>query len=132
MKEIKKPSVCASRPHRQGHHQSQAGLVEKFVDALVWVFWPVYLHQHGVDLSGMGGIVGMYGFTWGSAQFLTGKLSDRVGRQPLNVWGMWICGADIAHPQWRTSAIGIYRFWPIWAMAWAPCCTPKTIENAQS
>jgi MFS family permease len=126
----------------------QAGLVEKFVDALVWVFWPVYLHQQGVSLPGIGWIVGMYGFTWGGAQFFTGKLSDHVGRQRLNVWGMWICGAgvallplgsgsigwgasaavagfgmamlypnlsaavaDIAHPTWRASAIGIYRFW---------------------
>jgi MFS family permease len=127
---------------------SQAGLVEKFVDALVWAFWPVYLHQRGVDLPGIGWIVGVYGFTWGAAQFFTGKASDRVGRQHLNVWGMWICGAgvalfplgsgsawwslsaavaglgmamlypnlsaavaDIAHPAWRASAIGIYRFW---------------------
>ena len=126
----------------------QAGLVEKFVDALVWVFWPVYLHQRGVDLPGIGWIVGVYGFTWGAAQFFTGKLSDRLGRHLLNAWGMWICGAgvalmplgsgaawwstsaavaglgmamlypnlsaavaDIAHPSWRASAIGIYRFW---------------------
>ena len=126
----------------------QAGLVEKFVDALVWVFWPVYLHQQGVSLPGIGWIVGIYGFTWGGAQFFTGKLSDRVGRHRLNVWGMWVCGAgvallplgsgstwwgasaavtglgmamlypnlsaavaDIAHPSWRASAIGIYRFW---------------------
>ena len=126
----------------------QAGLVEKFVDALVWVFWPVYLHQQGVGLPGIGWIVGIYGFTWGAAQFFTGKLSDRVGRHHLNAWGMWVCGAgvallplghgpawwslsaaiaglgmamlypnlsaavaDIAHPNWRASAIGIYRFW---------------------
>lgn len=126
----------------------QAGLVEKFVDALVWAFWPVYLHQRGVDLPGIGWIVGVYGFTWGAAQFFTGKLSDRLGRHLLNAWGMWICGAgvalmplgegaawwsvsaavaglgmamlypnlsaavaDIAHPSWRASAIGIYRFW---------------------
>ena len=126
----------------------QAGLVEKFVDALVWVFWPVYLHQQGVGLPGIGWIVGVYGFTWGGAQFFTGRLSDRVGRHRLNVWGMWLCGAgvallplgsgsawwsgsaavaglgmamlypnlsaavaDIAHPSWRASAIGIYRFW---------------------
>lgn len=73
----------------------QAGLVEKFVDALVWAFWPVYLHQRGVDLPGIGWIVGVYGFTWGAAQFFTGKLSDRLGRQQLNVWGMWICGAGV-------------------------------------
>ena len=126
----------------------QAGLVEKFVDALVWAFWPVYLHQRGVDLPAIGWIVGVYGFTWGAAQFFTGKLSDRFGRHLLNTWGMWICGAgvalmplgeggawwsasaavaglgmamlypnlsaavaDIAHPNWRASAIGIYRFW---------------------
>jgi MFS family permease len=126
----------------------QAGLVEKFVDALVWAFWPVYLHQQGVGLPGIGWIVGIYGFTWGGAQFFTGRLSDRIGRHALNVWGMWICGAgvllfplgsgsawwsasaavtglgmamlypnlsaaiaDLAHPAWRASAIGIYRFW---------------------
>lgn len=126
----------------------QAGLVEKFVDALVWAFWPVYLHQQGVSLPGIGWIVGIYGFTWGGAQFFTGRLSDRVGRHHLNAGGMWLCGAgvallplghgsawwgtsaaiaglgmamlypnlsaavaDIAHPSWRASAIGIYRFW---------------------
>jgi MFS family permease len=126
----------------------QAGLVEKFVDALVWVFWPVYLHQHGVSLAGIGWIVGLYGFTWGGAQFLTGRLSDHFGRHRLNAGGMLVCSAgvallplgsgmawwggaavvaglgmamlypnlsaavaDIAHPGWRASAIGIYRFW---------------------
>lgn len=126
----------------------QAGLVEKFVDALVWALWPIYLHQQGLSLPGIGWTVGVYGFTWGAAQFFTGRLSDRVGRHLLNVWGMWICGAgvalmplgagslwwslsaatagigmamlypnlsaavaDIAHPRWRASAIGIYRFW---------------------
>jgi len=75
---------------------SQAGMVEKFVDALVWVFWPVYLHQRGVDLPGIGWIVGVYGFTWGAAQLFTGRASDRFGRQFLNVGGMWLCGAGVA------------------------------------
>ena len=127
---------------------SQAGLVEKFVDALVWVFFPVFLYRHGVSISGIGWVVGAYGFVWGGAQLFTGKLSDHVGRHKLNVWGMWLSGAglglmlafdnvswwalcaglsgfgmallypnlsaavaDIAHPNWRGSAIGIYRFW---------------------
>lgn len=126
----------------------QAGMVEKFVDALVWVFWPVYLHQQGVELAGIGWIVGLYGFTWGGVQFFTGRLSDHIGRHHLNAAGMGVCGAgvallplgsgmawwgasaavtglgmamlypnlsaavaDIAHPAWRASAIGIYRFW---------------------
>ena len=127
---------------------SQAGLVEKFVDALVWVFYPVFLYRHGLPLTSIGWVIGMYGFVWGGSQFFTGKLSDRIGRQKPIVWGMWICGAgvammllgtsvawwtvsagvsglgmallypnlsaavsDIAHPNWRGSAIGIYRFW---------------------
>ncbi|OIO60047.1 MAG: MFS transporter [Alphaproteobacteria bacterium CG_4_10_14_0_2_um_filter_63_37] len=126
----------------------QAGLVEKFVDALIWVFYPVFLYQRGVDLPGIGWIVGIYGLVWGGSQFFTGKLSDHVGRHKPNVGGMWICAvgvammllgdgvawwslsaavtgfgmallypnlsaavADIAHPAWRGSAIGIYRFW---------------------
>jgi MFS family permease len=127
---------------------SQAGLVEKFVDALIWVFYPVYLYQHGLTLADIGWVVGAYGFVWGGSQLFTGRLSDRVGRQKPIVWGMWLCGAgvglmllgenvwwwsfcaaltgfgmallypnlsaavaDIAHPNWRGSAIGIYRFW---------------------
>jgi len=127
---------------------SQAGLVEKFVDALVWVFFPVYLYQHGLSLAGIGWVVGVYGFVWGLSQFVTGHWSDRVGRKKPIVAGMWLCGAgvalvmlgegelwwsfsaavmgfgmallyptlsaavsDIAHPNWRGSAIGIYRFW---------------------
>ena len=127
---------------------SQAGLVEKFVDALVWVFFPLYLHRHGLSLAGIGWVVGVYGFVWGLSQFATGHWSDVVGRRKPIVLGMWLCGAgvamvllgagtlwwsfaaavmgfgmallyptlsaavsDIAHPDWRGSAIGIYRFW---------------------
>ncbi len=127
---------------------SQAGLVEKFVDALVWVFYPALLYQKGLSLAGIGWVVGVYGFVWGVSQFFTGHLSDKIGRQKPIVWGMWLCGvgvgltllgegelwwslsaalagfgmallypnlsaavADIAHPNWRGSAIGIYRFW---------------------
>jgi MFS family permease len=127
---------------------SQAGLVEKFVDALVWVFYPVYLHRHGVSVAHIGWIVGCYGFVWGGGQLFAGKLSDRIGRHALNVSGMWLSGAgvalmpifqrvewwsfcaalsglgmamlypnliaavaDIAHPGWRGSALGVYRLW---------------------
>ncbi len=126
----------------------QAGLVEKFVDALVWIFYPVYLYQSGLSLFDAGAIIGVYGITWGASQLFTGRLSDRFGRHRLNVAGMAICGAgvaamvlsdsvagwsaacavtgfgmallypnlsaavaDISHPSWRGSAIGIYRFW---------------------
>lgn len=74
----------------------QAGLVEKFVDALVWVYWPVYLHRQGVGLPAIGWIVGIYGFTWGTAQLFTGRLSDHWGRHRLNTWGMLVCGFGVA------------------------------------
>lgn len=127
---------------------SQAGLVEKFVDALVWVFWPVYLYQQGLSLATLSLVIGIYGLVWGMAQLLTGHWSDIFGRKPLIVSGMWLCGAgvwlmllgegvlwwslaaastgfgmallyptlsaavaDLASPQWRGSAIGVYRFW---------------------
>jgi MFS family permease len=75
---------------------SQAGLVEKFVDALVWIIWPVYLHQQGLALPAIGWVVGSYGMSWGMAQLLTGPWSDVVGRQRLNVAGMWLCGLGVA------------------------------------
>lgn len=127
---------------------SQAGLVEKFVDALIWVIYPVFLYRRGLSLPEVGWVIGAYGFVWGMSQLFTGHLSDRIGRQRPNVWGMWLCGAgvammlvgegvawwsmcaavsgfgmallypnlsaavaDISHPAWRGTAIGIYRFW---------------------
>ena len=53
---------------------SQAGLVEKFVDALIWVFYPLYLYQNGLSLAQIGWVVGVYGFVWGGAQLFTGTL----------------------------------------------------------
>jgi MFS family permease len=74
---------------------SQAGLVEKFVDALVWALYPLFLYERGVGLANVGWVVGVYGFVWGGSQLFTGRLSDHVGRHGLNVWGMWICGAGV-------------------------------------
>ena len=75
---------------------SQAGLVEKFVDALVWVIFPVFLNDQGLSLPNIGWIVGIYGLVWGGSQLFTGRLSDHVGRYWPNVLGMWISGAGIA------------------------------------
>jgi MFS family permease len=75
---------------------SQAGLVEKFVDALVWVFYPVFLYRHGLNLVQVGWVVSAYGLVWGVAQLVTGRLSDKVGRYAPNVAGMLVCGAGVA------------------------------------
>ena len=81
--------------HRTFVALSQAGCVEKFVDALVWVFFPVYLHARGLSLIDIGWIVGVYGFVWGGSQLWTGPLSDAVGRKWPIVIGMWTCAAGI-------------------------------------
>ena len=75
---------------------SQAGCVEKFVDALVWGFFPVYLHAKGLSLIDIGWIVGVYGFVWGGSQLWTGPLSDAIGRKWPIVIGMWICAVGVA------------------------------------
>jgi len=70
--------------------------VEKFVDALVWGFFPVYLHAKGLSLIDIGWIVGVYGFVWGGSQLWTGPLSDAIGRKWPIVIGMWICAVGVA------------------------------------
>jgi MFS family permease len=75
---------------------SQAGLVEKFVDALVWVMFPVFLVSRSATLPEVGWVVGVYGLVWGGSQLVTGRLSDHVGRFWPSVIGMWVCGAGVA------------------------------------
>ena len=82
--------------HRTFSAFCQAGCVEKFVDALVWAFFPVYLIGKGLTIVEIGWVVGVYGLVWGASQLWTGPLSDRIGRKIPIVLGMWICGAGIA------------------------------------
>ena len=140
--------ALGSFQHRTLSALSQAGCVEKFVDALVWAFFPVYLIERGLTVVEIGWVVGAYGLVWGGSQLWTGPLSDRIGRKIPIVAGMWICGAgiaatlfgdtmlywivsaavsgvgmallyptliaavgDVAHPNWRGSCLGVYRFW---------------------
>ena len=119
----------------------QAGLVEKFVDALIWVFYPVFLYDKGVSLPGIGWIVGVYGFTWGGAQLVTGRLSGHWGRQKLNVAGMWICGVGVAmmllgegKTWWSASAavsgIGMAMLYPNLSAAIADISAPHWRASA--
>ena len=81
---------------RRGFALCQAGLVEKFVDALVWVAFPLYFAGLGLGPSRIGLIVAVYGLSWGSLQLLSGPLSDHVGRKPLIVAGMLVCGGGVS------------------------------------
>jgi MFS family permease len=81
--------------HRTFAALSQAGCLEKFVDALVWVFFPVFLYTRGLSLIDVGWVVGVYGFVWGGSQLWTGPLSDALGRKWPIVIGMWTCALGV-------------------------------------
>ncbi|WDL98769.1 MFS transporter [Alicyclobacillus sp. ALC3] len=90
---------------------SQAGLVNKLADALVWAVLPLYLAELHVPIAQIGFIGGTYTMVWGFAQFGTGMWSDRVGRKLPVVAGMGLLGIGIllfgiSHtlPWWMASA----------------------------
>ncbi|MGD9888917.1 MAG: MFS transporter [Halothiobacillaceae bacterium] len=87
----------------------QAGLVEKFTDAMVWLFFPVFFVSQGLSLIEAGGLVAIYGVVWGSGQLITGPLSDRIGRKGLIVWGMTLCGVGVI-------AVGLSQSPVLWAL----------------
>jgi MFS family permease len=127
---------------------SQAGLANNLNDGMAWGLFPLVFAAAGMNLADIGTLAAVYPATWGVTQLLTGALSDRVGRKPLIIWGLWVQAAailavagarefdgfaagavllgvgtamvyptllaaigDVAHPSWRASAIGVYRFW---------------------
>ncbi|MEO8681481.1 MAG: MFS transporter [Vicinamibacterales bacterium] len=74
---------------------SQAGLVNNLNDGMAWGLFPIVFAAAGMNLGQVGILAAIYPATWGLGQLVTGALSDRTGRKPLIVWGMW------------TQAIGI-------------------------
>ena len=96
-----KPSMAevfmlVSWRHRTFSALSQAGCVEKFVDALVWAFYPIYFVSKGLSIIQTGWLVGIYGMVWGASQLWTGPLSDKIGRKTPIVLGMWVAGIGVA------------------------------------
>ncbi len=79
---------------------SQAGAIEKFVDVLVWGFFPVYFYLNGLNVAQIGVVVGAYGFSWGILQTMSGPLSDKIVRKTPAVAGMWLAGFGVASTIW--------------------------------
>jgi MFS family permease len=75
---------------------SQAGLVNNLNDGMVWGLFPLVFAAAGLNLAQIGLLAAMYPATWGAGQLITGALSDRIGRKPLIVWGMWVQAIGIA------------------------------------
>src|SRR5262245_54360096 len=75
---------------------SQAGLVNNLNDGMAWGVFPLVFAAAGMNLAQIGLLAAIYPATWGFVQLATGALSDRLGRKPLIVWGMWIQAGGIA------------------------------------
>jgi MFS family permease len=79
--------------HRSLRGASQAGLVNNLNDGLTWGVFPLLFTDHGLGLAAVGLIKGLYPILWGLGQIPSGHLSDRIGRKPLIVTGMFVQAA---------------------------------------
>lgn len=84
---------------------SLAGSVEKFVDVLVWIAFPLYLTTAGLSVAQVGVVVGVYGGVWGVLQLYTGKLADDIGRRPPVVAGMFLAGFGVL------ATVSVHGYW---------------------
>lgn len=91
----------------------QAGLVNNLNDALVWGLVPVYLAAQGLSVGRIGVVAAVYPASWGIAQLGTGAWSDRLGRKPLIVAGLWLQAVGIA----GLAALDGYGAWVLCALA---------------
>jgi MFS family permease len=74
---------------------SQAGLVNNLNDGMAWGLFPLFFAAHGLSLAQIGLLTGIYPGVWGTAQLLTGALSDRLGRKGMIAGGMMLQGIAI-------------------------------------
>ena len=75
---------------------SQAGLVNNLNDGVAWGVFPLLYASHGLSVSRIGVLAALYPAVWGVGQLVTGAWSDRIGRKPLIVAGMWLQAVAIA------------------------------------
>jgi MFS family permease len=75
---------------------TQAGLVNNLNDGMAWGLFPLFFAAAKLDLDQIAILAAIYPATQGLGQLVTGAWSDRVGRKPLIVAGMWIQAAGIA------------------------------------
>lgn len=67
-----------------------AGWATNLKDGMAWGLFPILFIQQDLALQEIGFLVGAYPVSWGIFQLATGSLSDRIGRKPLIVAGMFI------------------------------------------
>ena len=106
------PTVFARTTFRQPSLSAaaQAGLVNNLNDGLAWGLLPLYYASAGLDLVQIAILSAAYPAVWGIGQTVTGAWSDRIGRRPLIVAGMFLQAAAIV-------AIGLGSGFSLWLAA---------------
>ena len=74
---------------------NQAGLVNNLNDGMAWGLFPLVFAVANMSLQQIGWLAAIYPAVWGLGQLFTGALSDRIGRKPLIVMGMWVQAGGI-------------------------------------
>jgi MFS family permease len=78
---------------------SQAGLVNNLNDGMAWGLLPLFFASAGLSITQIAILAALYPAVWGVGQLFTGAWSDRIGRKPLIVTGMWLqAGAIVTIP----------------------------------
>jgi MFS family permease len=70
-------------------------MVNNLNDGLAWGLFPLYFGALGLSVARIGVLVALYPAVWGLGQLVTGPLSDKLGRKPLIVGGMFVQAAGI-------------------------------------
>lgn len=74
---------------------SQAGMINNLNDGMAWGLFPLVFATAKMSLAQIGTLAAIYPAVWGLGQLFTGAMSDRIGRKPLIVAGMWTQAAGI-------------------------------------
>ncbi|HEU0210345.1 MAG TPA: MFS transporter [Candidatus Udaeobacter sp.] len=86
---------------------SQAGLVNNLNDGMSWGIFPLFFSALGLGVERIGFLKAIYPIVWGTAQTVTGPLSDRWGRKGLIVGGMWVQASGL----FMTALMKDFRWW---------------------
>lgn len=92
----------------------QSGLVNNLNDGMAWGLLPIFLAGQGLSVARIGIVAALYPATWTVGQIATGAWSDKVGRKPLVIGGLWVQAAAIAsfvmagdYAGWAASAVAM-------------------------